>query len=560
LINFGNSYTLPEPPTLISLNHVILYLPEFNIYDDPTASTVAFGVLAAEEYYKQVVRVSTAGVSVALTPPMKPEDHTARAHTTLKFAASGLVTGETRESNTGFFGAGLRYAGEIVQQTGDETAAQRQLQSLNTPGTGHIELGNSSELLDPAEIQSSFTLNYRFQPPGPDGIIAIPVGMPLTVRPGSFLLGARLSGRTDAFVCFAGTHSEDIEATFDPALPLPIPPSATNIDNPLFTYSSTFWVKDQTLHIHRMFVSRVPRQVCLRETEAKIAADMDRVRRDVNSGFRFAPQGAAAATKVITAVPVKRDFTAATGAGQRRLLEFFYSINADCSPKSFASVVTVEPPLHGKIIVERGTANPNFSEDNPRSACNKSRVEGVGVWYEPTVEYTGSDHLVLDAVYKEDVTLRRSYLVNINPIAEAVVAPVNIQAQVSPPVIIAPASPKATQPAPGAITELSKVAIANQPLRVAFLDELNPDCSIVGIPAVRILEQPKSGKLNIEKGSGFSSFPTTNARFKCNSERSDGAVITYIPNDGYTGSDSLFLEIIYLDGTSTKRRVAIDVR
>jgi hypothetical protein len=559
LINLGNSYTLPEPPTLISLNHVILYLPEFNLYDDPTASTMAFGVLAAEEYYKQVVRVSTAGASVALTPPMKPEDHTARANTTIKIAADGLVTGETREANTGVLGGGLRFAGEVVQQIGNETAAQRQLQSLNTPGTGHIELGNSSELLDPAVIERTFTLNSHFQPPGPDGIMAIPVGMPFTLRPGSFLFGARLSGRTDAFVCLAGTQSEDIEVTVDPALSLPIPQSGLNINNPFFTYSSSFWLKDRTLHIHRMFVSRAPRQVCLGEAEAKIAADMERVRRDVNGGYRFAPQGAAAAMKVITAVPVKRDFTPTAAVGQRRLLEFFYSINVDCSVTSFASIVTVEPPLHGKIIVERGTGNPNFSEDNPRAACNKSRVEGVGVWYEPTVGYTGSDHLVLDANYKEGVTLRRSYSVNIKAAEEAIIAPVNAQTQVSPPPIIAPSASKA-QAVPSPIVELSKVAIANQPLRVAFLDELNPDCSIVGIPAVRVLEQPKSGKLNIEKGSGFSSFPTTNARFKCNNERSDGVVITYVPNSGYTGGDSLFLEIIYLDGTSTKRRVAIDVR
>ena len=42
LINFGESYKLPEPPTMVALNHVILYLPEFDLYDDPTAKF--FGV------------------------------------------------------------------------------------------------------------------------------------------------------------------------------------------------------------------------------------------------------------------------------------------------------------------------------------------------------------------------------------------------------------------------------------------------------------------------------------------------------------------------------------
>jgi hypothetical protein len=36
LINFGDTYTLPEPPTMAALNHVILYLPEFDLFNDPT--------------------------------------------------------------------------------------------------------------------------------------------------------------------------------------------------------------------------------------------------------------------------------------------------------------------------------------------------------------------------------------------------------------------------------------------------------------------------------------------------------------------------------------------
>jgi hypothetical protein len=170
-----------------------------------------------------------------------------------------------------------------MQQVGDGTIAQRQLQALNTPGTGRFELGNSSETLDPATINGSFTLNDRFKTPAPGGIASIPVGMPLTLRPGNFLLGTRLSGRKSAFVCFAGTQTEDIEATFDPALPLPSPLPPSSIDNPIFSYRSTFKVEDRTLKIHREFVSRVPKQLCPPETEAQITTDLVRVRTDVNS-------------------------------------------------------------------------------------------------------------------------------------------------------------------------------------------------------------------------------------------------------------------------------------
>jgi hypothetical protein len=79
LINLGNAYTLPDPPTLTVLNHVIVYLPDFDVYDDPTAGGAAFGVLAPEAYDKPVVRVSASAATLARTPAMRPQDHTSRS-------------------------------------------------------------------------------------------------------------------------------------------------------------------------------------------------------------------------------------------------------------------------------------------------------------------------------------------------------------------------------------------------------------------------------------------------------------------------------------------------
>ena len=234
LINLGNVYTLPDPPTLAALNHVILYLPEFDLYDDPTANTAAFGVLAVEAYNKPVVRVSAAGARFALTPPMNPKDHVAHAKTTIRFAADGVVTGQTEESNTGVFAVGLRYAGAVMQQSGDEAVARRRLSDYNTPGTGHIEYADPSQTVDPAVVKGTFTLNGRFTPPAPGVVVALPVGVPLTVRPGNFLLGVRSPGRESPFVCYAGTQVEDIEITFDPGLPLPVPFKGTVVIDPYF--------------------------------------------------------------------------------------------------------------------------------------------------------------------------------------------------------------------------------------------------------------------------------------------------------------------------------------
>jgi hypothetical protein len=214
LINLGNAYTLREPPTLAAINHVMLYLPDFDLYDDPTASRAAFGVLSVEAYDKSVVRISAGTAKLAHTPAMKPDDHTIYTRTTINISADGTVTGETEQTGLGALGIGVRLVGAVVESFGNEAAAQRQLQGLNTPGVGHFDLGNSAETNDPVTIKGSFTLNDRFKSPPPGVRAVIPYGMPVTARPGNFLLGSRLSGRKSAFVCYAGRQTEEHDLRF----------------------------------------------------------------------------------------------------------------------------------------------------------------------------------------------------------------------------------------------------------------------------------------------------------------------------------------------------------
>jgi hypothetical protein len=509
-------------------------LPEFDLYDDPTANVEAFGTLTAEAYDKPVVRVAATGASVARTSPLKPQDHTAQVKTIVRFAADGTISGQTEERSTGILGGGLRYAGGLVQQIGQETVVQRQLQSFNTPGSGHFELGSSAELRDPAVIKNEFTLNDHFKAPAPAGIATIPVGMPFSVRLGNYLLGARLSGRQSAFACLAGSQSEDIDAIFDPALPMPSPLTAVSIDNAFFTYRSTYRIENRALKIHREFVSRASRQVCPPEAEAQITADLNKVRADVYSGYRFG-----------AVTPLSRPVTEVTSqviADQSKQIGFLYELKPDCSTAAFATVSTIEPPKHGKISIDRGTGYSNFPQNNPRFDCNKNQSEGVKIAYEPNQGFIGDDTLTVDILYADKSVSRRHYSIKVNPGSADRTS--------------AGAKPQSS----AQIIEVARTAVQDQRLRVATLFDLNPDCSVIGIPTVRILESSKNGNVTVEKGTGFPNYPANNLRSKCNSNAVDGEVIFYMPGPGYVGADAVTVEIIYPDGAASKRRYAIEVK
>jgi hypothetical protein len=435
LINFGNAYTLPEPPTMLALNHVILYLPEFGVYDDPTANFGSFGVLAAENYDKPVVRVSGSGVTVARTPPMQEKDHVAHANTTLTIAADGTVTGHTTERNTGIFGIALRAMASNVQNTGSENAARLLLQSFNTPGSGRFDVANLNQPTDAAVTEAGFTLAQKFNAPTQGARGAVPFGLPLTARPGSFLLGTVQGNRVLPFSCYAGRQIEDIVATFAEPLSMPVAPPSLAIDNAAFSYRATFNVEGRTLKMHREFVSHIDSQICQPTLEAQIAADMNAVRGNVTMTYAFqrpaSPQVAAPVSKVVPAAeptirptpisaakpaasPTKSsqntvDISRTVVSGQRMRVDFLYSISPDCTSNGFAAVRVNEQPKHGKLSFENGTGFTNFPASNVRVECNKQRSNGVVVMYEADADYTGPDSFDFDTIFPEGFLSKRHY-------------------------------------------------------------------------------------------------------------------------------------------------------
>jgi transglutaminase-like putative cysteine protease len=63
-INLGEAFQLTPLP-MPMFNHAILYLPEFDLYDDPTDSQSSFGILQTGEYDKPVLRYSEASARLA---------------------------------------------------------------------------------------------------------------------------------------------------------------------------------------------------------------------------------------------------------------------------------------------------------------------------------------------------------------------------------------------------------------------------------------------------------------------------------------------------------------
>jgi tetratricopeptide (TPR) repeat protein len=282
VINAGNVYTLPQVAVRGYFNHMIIYLPEFGLYDDPTVATAAFGVLGQGDYDKPVLRMSANGVRLDHTSPMRPQDHVSKNETRIKVAADGTMTGETRETGTGVFGAGLRGTIAHIQHDGAEKSAETQLKHLGWKGTGRFVLPRALDLADPFALTGEFKL---LTAAGRD--VPFPIGLMTRVRPGNYLLGPRLEGRQHPFVCLAGRQIEEIELTFAAGLALPAVPQGRTVENSRFSYAAQYRLEGRTLKVRREFTSKVLGQVCAPEVEAEAVGVLKAVWADLNTKIRM---------------------------------------------------------------------------------------------------------------------------------------------------------------------------------------------------------------------------------------------------------------------------------
>jgi len=209
-------------------------------------------------------------------------------------------------------------------------------------------------------------------------------------------------------------------------------------------------------------------------------------------------------------------------------VDSIFSLNPDCTPVGEINIRTIEEPKHGKLTISKGSAFSNFLQDNPRQVCNRRRSEAMLVRYLPESGYLGPDSITVDIIYPEGYSRKRHYAISVNP-----------------------------KPAP---TEVTRVAAAEQQVRVGFLTNLDPDCTSNAFASVRILDQPKHGEATLRQDTGFTNYPKENLRFECNKQRSDGTAVLYRSEAGFIGRDSVLIEIIYVDGRESSFRYWIDVK
>lgn len=285
LMNIGIArYALPETP-IPSFNHVIIHLPQFALYLDPTARFASFGSLTWSHYGKPAVHAVPSKSRTARLPSEKAEDHVAETRTLIKVGADGRLTGTTREIARGAIANDLRaYATDV-----STTKAASQLRQFGSPGSGKWTKTALDAKTAEAMLTGEFELKDEVDLPAGEALHP-PAGLRFTVRPSFFLLGVHDTPRKHPFSCHAGRQLEVIEVRLpDSLLPSRLP-TDRHFKTAIAEYHSSYSFADSTLRVRREFVSRPDTQVCQPELSQDLVGLQSNIRRDLNAVIVFAPK------------------------------------------------------------------------------------------------------------------------------------------------------------------------------------------------------------------------------------------------------------------------------
>ena len=108
---------------------------------------------------------------------------------------------------------------------------------------------------------------------------------------------------------------------------------------------------------------------------------------------------------------------------------------------------------------------------------------------------------------------------------------------------------------------LKPVALSDTRTVVYWAALVHPDCTLAGSYAVKVRKEPKNGTVEVVDEGGFTNFPASNPRSKCNTRQVPLTKIFYTSKPDFSGSDVIDLELFDpIQAKSTKISVTVTVK
>ncbi len=258
MVNAGDAYTLPKLGDIYPINHVITYLPAWDLYVDSTDRYASFGVLAYDTSDKPTVLGKSERYH--RTPKSSAQKNRVVSQVIMSISDNGEISGSATIGATG--SSSQRIRSHLMNYHGADKDQMpiSQLAKFNQVGKGFYEFKPMDDLNNPVTFQSSFVIDPVTNFPGP-GAIWVPVGL-AAGRIENLRWQSPMPPQAFPFICNSYAYEEEYEIIFPDTVSVSHLPRSIEFSENGHSYRAKYSLDGNMVRITRLLEIETPSDVC----------------------------------------------------------------------------------------------------------------------------------------------------------------------------------------------------------------------------------------------------------------------------------------------------------
>jgi len=263
LVNSGSSYNLLSVPTVASVNHVINYLPDYNLFVDSTSDETPFGMLPFSDADKPVLLVD--GYREGLKTPVLPMGANEQyMESVVQVHEDGTASGKITVRQKGIFAVSARSQMRGMTKENEAEFMKAMFRGETGLGKGTINKDDPKPLRDTYHYEVSFDNKEFIHRPGA-GAFTINSFYPTDAPVYQFIASATSEPEPVKVSCTNGLSVEKYTYVFPKGMKILAKPDDMKVANQYLEYSASYTVEGNKLIVERRALDKSPGNVCAPE-------------------------------------------------------------------------------------------------------------------------------------------------------------------------------------------------------------------------------------------------------------------------------------------------------
>jgi hypothetical protein len=259
MLNSGSGYKLAKVPVVSTVNHVINYLPAFDLYVDSTSDSTPFGLLPYGDEDKPVLLVE--GYKDGAKTPVPPVGSNKQiVKSVVKIAPDGSVSGNIEIFMNGISAVQTRAWARDISKESEEDMVKDMYRQQGMVGSGKLVKDDPKELTDNYRYKASFNAEKFIKLPGAGAFYIFPP-LNITTPIISFLQTAMEPEEVDV-TCSSVNATEEYIIELPKTVKVLSIPDNLKLANDIVAYSATYKLKGNILTVKRTLDDRTKGNVC----------------------------------------------------------------------------------------------------------------------------------------------------------------------------------------------------------------------------------------------------------------------------------------------------------